>query len=109
TTKTVSAVAHAKADKGLIAPVDADVADAAMVRVSRTELAADREFRAALAALSSMLGLDPARARLDVDGALEPLPEVDHLAQAGDAAASNTRPEIRALDAEKRAMQLRAS
>lgn len=109
TTKAVSIVAHAKADKGLIAPVDADVADATAVRAARTKLAADRQVAAATAGLATLLGRDPGAGNLEVDGELTPLSGVDAPARAAATADPSTRPELQALDSERRAMELRAS
>jgi outer membrane protein TolC len=108
-TSAVSVVAHAKAEKGLIAAVDADVADALDVRARRTKLGAERELGARLAELATLLGADPTTARLELRGELTPLSGWD--GKNGNVAAvdSGARPELRALDAERRAMVLRAS
>jgi cobalt-zinc-cadmium efflux system outer membrane protein len=108
TTAAVSRVAHAKADKGLIAPVDADVADAAHVRATRMRLGAERELGAATARLATLLGTDPMSERLEVRGALTPLSGMDG-ASFPAVVDSAARPELQALDAERRSMELRAS
>lgn len=107
-TKGVSTVAHAKAEKGLIAPVDADVADATNLRAVRELLAANRKLAAWMAALATLLGFEPSTARVEVEGALEPPAQVDALAQRN-GGAEPTRPELQALEAERRSMELRAS
>ena len=63
-TQAVAAIAHARADRGLLAPVDADVADAASLRVFQAKLAADRRLAGAEASLASLLGLEPARSSI---------------------------------------------
>lgn len=107
-TQAVSVVAHARADKGLIAPVDADVADATTLRVLQVKLAAERRVDQGQAALAFMLGLDPSIGSLAVEGELLPVEGVDEaLASYGGRAVEN-RPEVLALEAERRALQLRA-
>jgi cobalt-zinc-cadmium efflux system outer membrane protein len=109
TAKAVSVVAHARADQGLIAPVDADVADATAVRIARSKLAADRQLGAAVATLATLLGRDPGAGHIDVEGELAPLSDMEGTARSAVALDSSARPEIRALEAERRAMDLRAS
>jgi cobalt-zinc-cadmium efflux system outer membrane protein len=108
-TKAVSVVAHAKADRGLIAPVDADVADAANVRALRMKLAADRDFGAATSVLATLLGNDPMSGHIEVQGELTPLSGMDGATRRPAPTDSAARPELQALDAERRAMELRAS
>jgi cobalt-zinc-cadmium efflux system outer membrane protein len=107
-TKAVSVVAHAKADKGLIAPVDADVADAASVRATRTKLGADRDLGTALAVLATLLGTDPMIGHIEVQGELTPLSGLDGAIRSLPVD-SSARPELQALEAQRRAMELRAS
>ena len=109
TTRAVSRVARAKADRGLIAPVDADVADAAAVRVVRAQLAGERRAGASLARLTVLTGGGAGSALLDVRGELEPLPGLEEVAKTAGTADPSNRPEVQALDAERRAMELRAS
>lgn len=107
-TKPVAIVAHAKAEKGLIPPVDADVADAASIRVLQVKLGAERRALASEAALMSRLGLDPSKPAT-VEGELVPLAGVDTKARSLATNASTTRPEVLVLDAERRAFELRAN
>lgn len=108
TTQAVSVVAHAKAGQGLIAPVDADVADAAAVRITRSRLQAARQLGDAKAFLSALIGADP-RAPVEVEGDLVPLPSILDRSRSGLVESFDARPEIRELDAERRAMELRAA
>jgi outer membrane protein, heavy metal efflux system len=108
-TQGVSVVARARADKGLIAPVDADVAEAATVRVVRAQMSANRRLREARSRLASLVGLDPAVGPPPLHGALEPIPGVDGLVGRLRASTELRRPELLALDAERKALELRAS
>lgn len=107
--KAVSAVAHAKADKGLIAPVDADVADAATVRMTRSKLAADRQLATATAFLATLIGSDPAIGNIRAEGELEPIASIDVATRSVAAKNLSARPEVQALDDERRALELRAA
>jgi cobalt-zinc-cadmium efflux system outer membrane protein len=104
----VSATARARADQGLIAPVDADVADAASVRVLQARLGADRRLAQAEATLISLLGLDPARGPVVVEGDLVPLFGVESAMTTVALRTQGKRPEVLALDAERKAFELRA-
>jgi cobalt-zinc-cadmium efflux system outer membrane protein len=101
----VATVARAKAAGGLVAPVDADVADAELAGLAQEKLAADRRLRTARAALASQLGLDAVPEAWTVEGELAPLdaPELR-----GALATPRERPEVQALEAERRAHALRA-
>ncbi len=107
-TQAVSVVAHARADKGLIAPVDADVADATALRVFQLKLAADRRTAVGQAAIVSMLGLDPANGPLAFEGELIPVGGVDEALASYGGRAVAERPEVLVLEAERRALELRA-
>lgn len=107
--KAVSVVARAKADQGLIAAVDADVAEAASVRVLHAKLAADREVATALATLATLLGRDPLASDLEVAGELVPLAGLERVTADAAHPAAVDRPELRTLEAERKAMELRAS
>lgn len=108
TAQAVSQVAHAKSAQGLIAPVDADVADAAMIRATRDKLAAERRAAASSSLLATLLGRDPGQSRLDVDGELAPLSGLEDAAR-GVAAGLPQRPEVEVLDAERRSFEARAA
>jgi outer membrane protein, heavy metal efflux system len=105
TAQRVATVARAKAEKGLLAAVDADVAESVSVRVLQVKLGADRRFAAANASLASLLGADGA---LTIEGELVPLDGVTNAAATRVAAQPDLRPELRALDAQRRAQEVRA-
>lgn len=98
----VAIVARAMADKGLLAPIDADVADAGAVTTEQARIEAEQHARQASLALATMLGLDASRP-LDVRGDLLPLVGVANEAR------PKTRPELLAFAAERRAQEATAS
>jgi cobalt-zinc-cadmium efflux system outer membrane protein len=108
-TEAVSMVARARADSGVTAPVDADVADAAALRSFQVTLASDRRVAIATALLAAALGFDPARTAIAIDGELAPIEGMVDAATARIPHAPERRPEVLALDAERRALELRAA
>lgn len=104
----IAIVARTMADRGLLSPVEADVADATRLGVEQIQLAAERRARRAKLTLATALGLDPEHA-LTVEGELAPLRAVDEEARAALASDGHDRPEVRALDAERRAREAAAS
>lgn len=107
-TRALSTVARARADQGLVAPVDADVADAATLRVFQGKLAAERRAVRELGLLATLLGRDSDAASLSVEGELEPIPVDASLAAAAAVKTGERRPELSVLEAEGRAQELRA-
>jgi cobalt-zinc-cadmium efflux system outer membrane protein len=97
----VAKVARAMADKGLLAPVDADVADAAALRATQARLAAERSAHLQRVTLATFLGVSPASPP-NVRGDLVPLRE------ASAAVTLEARPEVQTSLLESRAMQERA-
>ena len=106
--QVVAVAAHARAEKGLIPPVDADVADAASVRVLQVKLAADRRVSQGYAVLATLLGMDPRGGGPSVEGELVPIAGIQGATATHSAKAVNDRPEVLVLEAERRAMTLRA-
>jgi cobalt-zinc-cadmium efflux system outer membrane protein len=104
--QAVATAARERASSGVIAPIDADLADAAAVRVLQQQLTAARRASAAEATLAALLGRDSAAPALELRGALTPLAAVERLAP--NARALNASPQLRALRAEQRAQELRA-
>ena len=104
--QALSNVVSAKAEQGLLAPVDADVTDARLSRDLQAKFAAERHQSAALSALTSLLGGDPRSQPLTVSGELTPL-AVDRLLGSA-SEAQRERPEIAAAEAERQAWQMRA-
>lgn len=104
TTERMGVVARARAEKGLSATLDADLADAATLRLLQIKLAADRSVAATSAHLTFLLGRDPSSSAVRVDGELVPITGLP------DARPSSLaeRPEVQVADAERRAMLSRA-
>jgi cobalt-zinc-cadmium efflux system outer membrane protein len=109
TSEGVARAARARAEKGLIAPVDSDVADAALLRLTQARLAASREVFASAARLQTLLGWDPETPPIAVDGDLLPLATVEETARRMVASASLHHPEVRALESERQSFELRAA
>jgi len=107
--QALSTVASARAEQGLIAAVDADVADALAVQALQAQLAADRRVTQSTSVLLSMLGLDPAQAVLAVEGELLPLDGVGAAFVSSASRALAERPEVLVLEAERRVQESRAS
>jgi len=107
--RAVSIVARARAENGLIAPVDADVAEASAIRVFREKLAAGQRLASATVSLMSLIGLDPMGNPITIDGELAPLPGVETAAKVLGPLAPADRSEVQALEAQRRAEELRAS
>jgi cobalt-zinc-cadmium efflux system outer membrane protein len=108
-TQTLATAARARADNGLIPPIESDVADASAVRVLQAKFAATRRLKTAETLLVSLLGLDAARTNVEVQGDLVPIAGLEHLAASRMTKATTERPEVLALQAEQRALQLRAN
>jgi len=95
--------AQGRAERGLLAPVEADIAEIALLKAIQQRMAADRQMRTSQANLALAMGVAPAGPELQVAGDLTPL------AVAAEARASEAmRPEIAALQAEQRAFSERA-
>lgn len=105
--RKVSTVARARADQGLGAPIDADLAETATVRVLQSSIAAEREEALARANLLSLLGVDPWSHNPVVAGRLAPPDELAN-AKAVPGADLPARPELRALAAQQRSFERRA-
>lgn len=74
TAKTLEVFANARAEQGLAAPIEADVAYAVSIRLVQAKAAAERRASGALAALAAAVGLDPTKEIVAVEGELVPLP-----------------------------------
>lgn len=103
----IAAVVRARADAGVASPLDADVAEAASLRIAQQKLAAEREANVADATLATLFGRDPTAGGVAASGALEPLAGSDALA-ASSSRVVRERPEVRALLADERAFAARA-
>lgn len=101
----VEKATRAGAERGLLSPLDADVARAARTRIERLRFSARRNAFAAHAGLAGLLRADPTALR--VEGSLDPLQAAVSLA----AVSTDTSqfPEVRRLQFEQRALAARAS
>ena len=107
-TQRVSTVAQARADLGLAAPVEADVATATTMAAAAAQLRAGRRVKQSKAALAALLGLNPLGATIQVDGELSPLDGVSEALTRYTATSLPRRPEVLAADAEAHAQERRA-
>lgn len=104
----VAAAARGMAAQGLLSAIDADVAAAASVRQRQARLAAERRLAVASAQLAHLVGADPMTEGLSVEGELEPLAGVEAAGRAAAAGNARDQAEVRALEAEGRALAARA-
>jgi cobalt-zinc-cadmium efflux system outer membrane protein len=104
----VSAVARARADQGLAAPVEADVAAATTITAFTSKAAAERRLKENASALASMLGFEPLTTPMTLEGELRPLDGVAQALAKYSAEAVAARPEVLAANAEARAQERRA-
>lgn len=101
--RRVAEAARAGAERGAFAGAEADLADAAWVRVVQRRIAATRELALARVMLAQLLGL-AATSELTVQGTLTPL-------QASERSGTHAEeaPSVAALEAESRALAARAN
>jgi cobalt-zinc-cadmium efflux system outer membrane protein len=104
--RRVATAASGAAAHGVIAGVDADLADAALVSVEDAAVAREQRAHEANATLASLLGA-PVSTELAVEGSLAPLAIADELS-AGKGVRRVPRPEVRALEDEAHAERARA-
>jgi len=104
-TTRVFEAAHAAAERGAAAGIDAEVADSARSAVLQRAAAAARAEQLATVSLASLVGLLPPQ-QLQVTGALEPLVAAGRVQQGY---ALPDSPEVLAFAAERRAFSARAS
>jgi len=107
-TAKVATATRAAADKGLVSGVDADVAEAAHLRMAQERIAATRRAEVAKAALLTAMGLDPSHDAV-VEGGLAPLPGIESFAEKQNQSTLEERPEVQAAEAAGRAYEARAS
>lgn len=106
TARRVADAAKGAAAHGVIAGVDADLADAALVAVEDAVLSREQKAREASATLSALLGL-PTSTDLAVEGTLSPLAVAGELSASGGLRGVR-RPEVRALEDQSHAELARA-
>lgn len=107
-TQGLASAARARADNGLIAPIEVDVAEAAAVRVLQAKLAAERRLTSAELEIRSLLGFDAAMGESAIVGELLPIAGLESAAALQVSKATSQRPELLALQSEQRALELRA-
>jgi outer membrane protein, heavy metal efflux system len=111
TAQQIARVTKGRADAGVASPLDAELADAASLRVTQARLDAERQERADTARLASLLGRDPTRESVAATGELEPLApngKLEDVMHAATAEIASRRPELRALASDQRAWEARA-
>lgn len=108
TAQQIARVTRGRAEAGVASPLDAEVADAASLRVRQARLAAERDLGVGSAHLAALLGRDPLRAPVQVAGVLEPLAGADAVARSVTTEIARSRPEVRALERDQRAYEARA-
>ena len=108
TAQQIARVTRGRAEAGVASALDAEVADAASLRVTQARLDAERELRADAARLASLLGRDPLEQNIAVAGELEPLAGVDTIARSVSEDLARQRPEVRALASDRRAYEAQA-
>lgn len=108
TALSIARVTRARADAGAGSALDADVADAASLRIVQSRIGAERAAAASGARLASLLGRDPMRDAPSATGDLEPLSGSDALAESSSSRSAEGRPEVKSILADERAAALRA-
>lgn len=108
TSLQIARVTRARSDAGVGSALDAEVADAASLRIVQGRIAAERAEATSAAHLAALLGADPLRETRAVSGALEPLAGSDALADAASSSVAAARPEVRAIVADQHASEARA-
>lgn len=108
----VAVAARARADRGVLSTVDADLAEAAQTRLAQERSAIDRRFRSAATNLITLVGGDPMVITADtgvrIDGDLTALRSAE-VASRESAVNFESRPDVAAFRAEQRAEEARAS
>ncbi|MCA9589535.1 MAG: TolC family protein [Myxococcales bacterium] len=99
---TIAKVTRARADAGVGAELDAELAEAASLRLAQASISAQRDEAAARARLAVITTGDPSRS-VAISGDLRPL-----AVSRGEARPPDARPEVQALRREERAMSMRA-
>lgn len=101
----LEAAAQGRAERGLVPPVDADLAEVALAKATVERVEAERQLHAAEAVLAASIGY-PSGDAVRVEGQLVPIDGVDRLG-AGDPQPA-PRPELLSLQAEQRFFDARA-
>ncbi len=101
----LEAAAQGRAERGLVPPVDADLAEVALAKATVERIEAERQLQEAEAVLAASMGYASAR-NLRIDGELVPIDGVDRFGTGDPQRAP--RPELLSLQAEQRFFDGRA-
>jgi outer membrane protein, heavy metal efflux system len=104
----VATTTRARADKGVVATIDADLAEIVYLKFVQARIESERRSQAARVTLSTFVGLDPVRQVATVNGELAPLPNVTTRARTLLDSNNYERPDISALQAEGHAFEAKA-
>jgi cobalt-zinc-cadmium efflux system outer membrane protein len=107
--RALTVLARGRAEAGLGSNVEAELADAAAVRLAQARFAADRRVATTVATLTTFLGQDPTRTAVQVEGELVPLAVVNAEPTALARLAVGRRAEIALAEAERETQERRAS
>ncbi|HWL87152.1 MAG TPA: TolC family protein, partial [Polyangiaceae bacterium] len=107
--RSLANLARGRADAGLGSAVEGELADAASVRLLQAQFTAERRVRTTAATLATLLGQDPTRGQVQVEGELAPLPVADAEPEALAGLALARRAEVAVAEAEREAQERRAS
>ncbi|MBS2012529.1 MAG: TolC family protein [Deltaproteobacteria bacterium] len=102
-------VARGRAQAGVSADVEAQLAESAATRLAQQQMIAEQRVATTSAALAAIVGLDPVQSTLRAEGELLPLSVVDVPSQALVEAAVARRTEIAGAAAEREAYEKRVS
>ena len=103
----LTVVAHARAQAGVSADVEAQLAEASAAQLLQRQLAAQMHITSTTATLATAVGLDPSRATPRVEGELVPIEVAGSNAPASVDAAVERRAEIQVARAEVHALERR--
>jgi outer membrane protein, heavy metal efflux system len=106
--EALETLAQARAETGAGAPIEATVGRAQALRLLQAKLAAERRVVTSAATLATLLGHDPSRVSVRVEGALEPLSGLDGPPSRLADAALGRRADLRVAEAERDAQAKRA-
>lgn len=105
----LKSVARARAQAGVSADVDAQLAESAATRFAQAQVAAEQRVNTTSAALATLVGLDPAQVKPRAEGELVPLTIADSAVPALVEAAIARRAEVSIAIAEREAYAKRVA
>ena len=104
----MATVSRARADQGVLSPVEADMAEATAIALTRARQSAQRELEQSRAALLSLVGGDPAAETLRIEGPLAPMGSAGRATREMLARVARTRPEVEVARAEAQTFEARS-